>query len=300
MKRTPSLALNVDPVVSRLRLRAGVSVSTRPLWRIRLARELPRYTLYGVAIWGLLASARYAIAPPRPVSHPVPRVQAPDRAAEGFAALFARRYLSWNAGRAEAYEGTLAPFAGESLGEAAGVQLPARGSQEVQWVEVVQERLGAAGQRVYTLACQTDAAGLLYLSVGVLRKASGALALAGYPAFVGAPVTTNAEDVAERFADVQDRALVAVVERALRNYLAGSVSELAADLTESAQVSLPGLPLALDSVQQLKWLAGGGSVFAVVQAADRRGARYTLTYELDVVEVGGRWEISAIQTNPYT
>jgi hypothetical protein len=299
MKRTPSLALNVDRMVSRSSFHSQVSVSTRPLWRIRLARELPRYTLYGVAIWGLLASARYAIAPPRPVNRAAPRAQAPDRAAEGFAALFARRYLTWNAGRPEAYEGALAPFAGERLGEAAGVQLPARGSQEVQWVEVVQERIGAVGQRVYTLACQTDPAGLLYLSVGVMRTPAGALALAGYPAFVGAPVAANAEDLAERLADVQDPALRAVIERALRNYLAGSASELAADLSESAQVALPGLPLTLDAVQQLKWLAGGGSVFAVVQAADRRGARYTLTYELDVVEVGGRWEVSAIQTNPY-
>jgi hypothetical protein len=286
-------------MVSRSTFQSGVSVSTRPLWRIRLARELPRYTLYGLAIWGLLASARYAIAPPRPVYHAAASVQAPDRAAEGFAALFARRYLTWNAGRPETYEEALAPFAGERLGEAAGMQLPARGSQEVQWVEVVQERIGAAGERVYTLACQTDPAGLLYLSVGVLRTASGALALAGYPAFVGAPVATTSEDLAERFADVHDPALTAVVDRALRNYLAGSVSELAADLTESAQVALPGLPLTLDSVQQLKWLAGGASVFAVVQAADPRGARYTLTYELDVVEIGGRWEISAIQTNPY-
>ena len=90
------------------------------------------------------------------------------------------------------------------------------------------------------------------------------------------------------------------MERALRNYLAGSSSELAADLTASARVSAPPLTLALDAVQQLKWLPGGGSVFAVVAASDRRGVRYTLTYELDVVAVAGRWEVAAIQTDPYS
>jgi hypothetical protein len=35
-----------------------------------------------------------------------------------------------------------------------------------------------------------------------------------------------------------------------------------------------------------------------VQAQDARGARYTLAYELDVARVQGRWEVSAIQTNP--
>ena len=146
---------------------------------------------------------------------------------------------------------------------------------------------------------QTDAAGLLYLTVGVLRERNGALALSGYPAFVGAPASAPAQNLVEGFRDVDESSLAEVVERALRNYLDDAGSELAADLTESAEVSLPTLPLTLDGVQELKWLPGGGSVFAVLAASDRRGARYTLAYELDVVRAAGRWEISAIQTNPY-
>jgi hypothetical protein len=270
------------------------------MWRIRLARELPRYALYAVAGWGVVASARYALLPPRPVAARLPVVQTRDRSAEGFASLFARRYLTWNAAQPQNYGQSLAALVGEGLGEQAGVSLPVSGSQEVQWVEIVQERTGAQGQRVFTLACQTSPGGLLYLSVGVVRLASGALALAGYPAFVGAPVAAGADDVAERFAPVAEPALSVVVERALRNYLAGASSELAADLTPSAHVSPPPLTLALDGMQQLKWLPGGGSVFAVVGASDRRGVRYTLTYELDVVAVAGRWEVGAIQTDPYS
>jgi hypothetical protein len=281
-------------------MRTYVTVSAQPIWRLRLGRGLPRYALYALSAWGVLASARYAIAPPRPVLRPAPKVQAPDRAAEGFASLFARRYLSWNAAAPQAYQEALAPFLGEAVATEAGVQLPAGGTQEAEWIQVVQERRGVRGERIYTLACQTDAAGLVYLTVGVVRESSGALALAGYPAFVGAPASSPAEGDAEGFTDVEDASLAAVVARALRNYLGGAGSELAADLTEAAKVSLPPLPLTLDSLQQLKWLPGGGSVVALLQASDRRGTRYTLTYELDVARVGGRWEVSAIQMNPYS
>jgi len=277
---------------------ATVSVTSQPLWRIRLGRDLPRFALYAMAVWGVVASARYAIAPPRP---PTPRAavpERPDRAAEGFAVLFARHYLTWSAARPAAYAESLAPFLGEGLAEAAGTELPAVGTQEALWAEVVQERRGPAQERVYTVACQTSGAGLLYLSVGVVRDTSGALALAGYPAFVGAPRAAPAQDVAEGFEEVDDPPLEAVVARALRNYLAGATSELAADLTDGAAVAPPGLSLTLDSLRRLRWLAGGGSVLALVEADDGRGARYALEYELDVEQIEGRWEISAIQTNP--
>jgi hypothetical protein len=97
---------------------------------------------------------------------------------------------------------------------------------------------------------------------------------------------------------VNDPALETMLRRALRNYLAGSQSELAADLTSGARISLPGLRLSLRSVVQLKWAPGGGSVLAVVQAQDARGAQYTLAYELDVISAQGRWEVSAIQMDP--
>ncbi len=51
----------------------------------------------------------------------------------------------------------------------------------------------APGEHVYTVAAQTDTAGLLYLTVPVARTSDGALALAGYPAFVGAPAAGPAQ-----------------------------------------------------------------------------------------------------------
>ena len=279
--------------------RPTVTVTTRPLWRLRAARELPRHLLYALATMGLLASARYAVDPPRPTlpAALLRRPNAPDLAAEGFAELFARRYLTWEARDPEARESALAQYLGGGIAAGAGLQPPAGSEQRVQWAQIVQEREPQPGEHIYTVAAQTDTAGLLYLTVSVLRTAEGGLALAGYPAFVGAPAADPAQ-TSERLSDVSEAALSTVVERALRNYLAGSSIELAADLASGARVSMPGLSLGLESLQSLQWAPGGGAVLATVQAVDRRGAQYTLAYELNVVREQGRWEIAAIQMNP--
>jgi hypothetical protein len=287
--------------MSTVHSRPTVTITTRPLWRLRMTRELPRHLLYALATMGVLASARYTIDPPRPtlpaalLRRPTP----PDLAAEGFAELFARRYLTWEAHDPEARESALAPYLGAGIAPGVGLQPPPGSEQRVQWAQIVQEREPQPGEHVYTVAAQTDTAGLLYLTVSVLRTATGGLALAGYPAFVGAPAAGPAQmSAGERLRDVSEPALSAVVALALRNYLAGSTTELAADLSSSARVSLPGLGLNLESLQSLQWAPGGGAVLAVVQAADRRGAQYTLAYELNVAREQGRWEISAIQMNP--
>jgi hypothetical protein len=260
---------------------------------------MPRYLLYAACFTGLLASARFAIAPPRPRSsqtHP----QSPpsvDLAAEGYACLFARRYLTWDAARPQLSAQALAAMTGTALDPAAGLSLPATGTQHVLWVEVVQARAVGQGRHVFTVAAQTDASGLLYLTVGVMRRSDGELALTGYPAFVGSPAAGPARP-AGRSPDVTDSSLATVVERALRNYLDASPGELAADLSSGARVAVPGLALTLEAMQRLSWGADGRSLLATVEAADSRGARYTLAYELDVLQVDGRWEVSAIQMDP--
>jgi hypothetical protein len=280
-----------------------VTIARRPLWRIRLARGLPRYVLYGLAVAAALASARFALDPPR-VALPAALLRRPageDLAAEGFATLFARAYLTWEAQHPEARERALAPFVGSGIDADAGLQPPASGEQRVQWTQVVQERQPQPDAHVYTVAAQTDTAGLLYLTVSVLHKLGSPLALAGYPAFVGPPASGPAQaDADGRLREVSQPALTTVVERALRNYLAGSPSELAADLASEVHVSSPGIELALQSLQSLQWASGAGAVLALVQAQDQRGASYTLAYELDVLRAQGRWEVSAIQMDPDT
>jgi hypothetical protein len=279
----------------------AVSIRTRPLWRIRLGRELPRYLLCALSVAGLAASARFAIAPPRPAAIRVaPRNSSPpDPGAEGYAALFARRYLTWNAAEPEASRRALEEFAEPGMEPEAGLRVSSSGEQRVEWAEVVQEREPVPGEHVYTVAAQTSTAGLVYLTVGVAREPGGSLALAGYPAFVGAPAIGQTQAQA-RLREVQEPALRTVVERALRNYLAGSESELQADLASGARVSLPRMGLSLQSLQRLDWATGAGAVLAVVQAEDGRGEQYTLAYELDVTRAQGRWEVTAVQMDPDT
>jgi len=277
----------------------AVTVTSRALWQIRVVRELPRYLLAAVAVAGLLASARFAIAPPR-----APRVLAAqhetpprDPGAEGFATLFARRYLSWNASNPESSGGALEAFVGPGVETGGGITPPAVGEEHVEWAEVVQERNEGGGQHVFTVAAQTDTAGLLYLMVNVARAASGGLQLVGYPALVGPPSSGPARSPA-RLVEVGDRELATVVERGLRNYLGDMPGDLAADLASGARVSLPTLALSLESIERLDWSADQSSVLAVVRAQDRRGVRYTLAYEVEVVRAQGRWEISAVEMDP--
>ncbi len=285
--------------MSHIRSQPLVSVTPKSIWRIRLARELPRYLLQALALVGVLASARFAIAPPRPVlaRGSTSGFVAPDRAAEGFATLFARAYLDWDSRDPEAQRLALTPFVGSWMEPGAGLQLPEGGEQQVQWTQVVQVRPLASGEQLYTVAAQTDTAGLLYLNVGVVREADGALALAGYPAFVGAPAATGAAAPAHLH-ELEDPALETVVVRALRNYLGRAESELAADLAVGTRVSLPTQTLTLQSLDSLDWSSNGRTLLATLRVRDERGTQYTLAYELGVRLSAGRWEISAIQTNP--
>jgi hypothetical protein len=279
--------------------RSAVTITSRALWRIRLARELPRYLLCVMALAGLAASVRLVVAPVEPgaaatsVHQPAP----PDRAAEAYAALFVRRYLTWNAAEPQANLHALEPFLGPGLESDAGLVLPATGEQHVEWAEVVQVREPQPGEHVYTVAAETDSSGLVYVTVPVWSTKVGSLALGGYPAFVGAPAAGSAQTQGH-LREVAEPALSTVVQRVLRNYLAESSSELEADLTGDAHVSLPGLPLSLVSMQHLDWAPGEGAVLATVQAQDHRGVQYTLAYELDVVRQQGRWEVSAVQVDP--
>jgi Conjugative transposon protein TcpC len=276
-----------------------VTLRSRPLWQIRVLRGLPRYVAYALAFAGILASARYAIAPPR-AQGPSPASSGPepvDPAAEGFAALFARRYLTWAGSEPDASARSLEPFAGGGIEVDAGLRLPPTGEQHVEWAEVVQTRTPLPGEHVYTVAAQTDTAGLLYLTVTVARQGDGALTLATYPAFVGPPSYARGRP-AGQLHEVTDTGLETVIERSLRNYLAGSATNLAADLASDARVSSPGFGLATDSVGHLQWVPGGGAVLAFVQAHDARGVHYSLQYELDVARAAGRWEISAVQADP--
>jgi hypothetical protein len=280
--------------------RAGVRLDTRSLRRLRASASLTRWVLYVAASVGVAATLRFAIAPPRPtIPRPAPVVVA-DRAAEGFATLFARRYLTWDAASPALHEQGLTEFLGESVDADAGMGAPPRGSQRIAWADIVQARTAQPGEHVYTVAAGTGAGEPTYLSVDVVRGRSGELRLGRYPALVGPPLIGRADALDSGAAGpVSDPGVTTVVERALRNYLAGSGQNLAADLTPNSVVATPAQRLVLDRVEQLQ-VARGGGVLATVGAHDSLGATYTLTYQVDLLRTDGRWMVGAIQTDPRT
>jgi hypothetical protein len=269
--------------------------------RVRVSAGLTRWVLYTTAAAGLAASARFAIAPPHAPAARAPVVERRDLAAEGFASHLARGYLTFDGDRPDDHRAQLAPFVGDQLDPDLGLRAPPGSVQRVRWTQVVQSRAGADGSRVYTVAAQTDRAGLLYLSVDVARSRDHALRLDGYPALVGAPLSAPAAGAVEGSQrDVADRALRGTCQRALRNYLARAGDNLNADLTADAAVALPGLSLSLHRLTALQWVPDRASVLASVDASDADGVSYVLRYELDVRRVDERWEIAAIQTDPTT
>ncbi len=280
--------------------RAGVRLDTRSLRRLRVSGGLTRWVLYVTAAVGVATTVRFAIAPPRPAAVPAVPVVVADRGAEGFATLFARRYLSWDSVSPASHAVGLAGFVDGSIDPDAGLGLPARGGQRVGWTEVVQARAAGPGEHVYTVAADTGAASPTYLSVDVVRDGSGDLRLGRYPALVGPPLTRPAVGLDQvGGGEVSDPAVSIVVERALRNYLAGSGQNLSADLAPGSAVTTPAQRLTLDRVDQAR-VGPDGGVLATVSAHDSAGATYTLTYQLDLLRSAGRWLVGAIQTDPRT
>lgn len=273
------------------------SIHPTPLWRMRLWQQLPRLLLHAAAMAGLLASIRFALAPPRlaPVRNQT-AAKPVDLQAQWFASLFTRTYLSWQQGDLEARRQTLEQLTGSALSLEAGMQPPRSGSQQVTFEQIVQEREPQPYLHVYAIAAYTVPQGVLYLTVPVLHKPGNPVSLAGYPSFVGPPAARSAQPVLEAGPEVQDSSLRTVVQRALGNYLARAATDLAADLAPGASISPPQQGLALEALQSLTWASGQqDTVVAQIVALGPGGARYTLAYEVKVFDVAGRWEVAAIQ-----
>jgi hypothetical protein len=131
-----------------------------------------------------------------------------------------------------------------------------------------------------------------------VRDRRGFLGIADFPALVGPP-PTDPVDAAKRPAtrSVDDTALVIVVERAARNYLAGNRDNLLADLTPDAVVSLPERRLRVTDVQDVTWLEPSTTVGLELQAQDAAGDTWTLRYALSVRR-SDRWYVRSIHLDP--
>ncbi|HVC85427.1 MAG TPA: conjugal transfer protein [Solirubrobacteraceae bacterium] len=274
--------------------RGRVTLEPRRLWTLRMSLGATRWVFYAVALCGILATARNAIAPPRQqlVVEVGPRT--PDPGAQWFALRFARAYLTWS-GDLSGHEQGLAPFLGSADDRDAGLTPVAGSTEQVRWLAIAGERDRAGGEQDYTVAADTGTGPVRYVEVAVSRRPDGSEMLAHYPAFVDGPTPAPASGLdGGALPTVTDRAVVAVLDRALRNYVGSSDQNLAADLAPGAVVAPIAPGLSLRAIQRLV-VEPSGAVLATVIAADRGGDAFTLAYEVSVTELAGRWEIARIE-----
>ncbi len=251
--------------------------------RARYAAAAPRHLATAVLLLFFALGLRAAFFPPTAATPSAPASRGADAPSEDFALQFARAYLSYDAQHPGARARALAPFTSDQLASGAGFT-PAAGAQRVSWAEVASDQRALAGGRVITVAAQVSSQRLpVYLAVTVRHEAGRPLALVGYPSLIGAPAIDTQVAPPAR-SSVTEPAVLEVVDRVLRNYLAGAAPNLKADLTADAAVTLPTVRLAVQSVDQTLWIAGPGSgaVLATVTATERRGNTYTLSYELGI------------------
>jgi hypothetical protein len=257
----------------------------------------PRYCALSAVAMLALAGARSAI-----VGAPAARIeryyQTPpiDVGLEAFAADYARAYLSWNPRDAEARQQALERFNPRLAGES--TFQPSHERQHVTDAEIVQDEPAAVGGRIVTIEVTISPGDRVeYLAVPVARNNSGAMTVSNYPSFVGPP-STQPNPLPPSAATVESQELTTVVERALTNYLAGDANDLQADLTPGAQVTYPPNQLqVIGGSGQLAW-ASPGTVLITVQAQDKQGASYTLTYEVGVQKTQQRWYVNSIAVFP--
>ena len=275
--------------------RAHVTLRPRRLWSLRASLGAARALLYVVALAGVVATARNLIAPAVERVVVVSAARSTDLSAQWLALTFSRAYLTWSPNPL-VHQNALTPFLAPADDPDAGLTAAAGGSEQVQWVAIADEHDGPGGESDYTVAAGVGGGVVRYIAVAVARGPGGADVLARYPALVGAPRPAPAGALdGPTLETVGNPELVAVLQRAMRNYVDDSAENLAADLAPAAEVAPVAAGLTLRSVVRLA-VERSGVVLATVLATDSDGDLFTLAYEVTLAQVGGRWEITRIQS----
>jgi hypothetical protein len=263
--------------------RLRVEELRRSVRRSRLFARAPRHLATATLLVLLAVALRTIFFAPDAVTATSRPASSPDAPSEDLALRFARVYLTYDAADPAARKQALRPYLPNGVAADAGFTAT-HGSRRVLWEDVASDQTALAGGRVITIAAGVSGgAAPIFVALTVRHEAGKPLSILGYPSLVGAPAITTTAPERSREA-VSDHAVTEVVERVLRNYLAGSAAELRADLTDDADVTLPTIDLQVRAVREIDWVAGPGSgaVLATVIAADAEGDTYTLSYELGI------------------
>ena len=267
----------------------------RPLKAVQRRARLPRLALIcASAVLSALGLASLIRAPVRAAAPTQVRVHARDAVVEGLAERFARVYLTLDPAHLAERGRALSEFGLPDDGLAADQAGPH--TRRVLWTAIAAASRVGDGRTVVTVEAD-DGRATTYLAVPVARAADGRVFVASPPAIVGPPsVAHDRGSVAEL--EVADPSLRAVISRAVRHYLAGSRTDLSADLAPRARVSLPPTPVRVGAIDAVTWLAPKHRVAIDLVGRMPDGTELTLRYELEVVRAAGRWLVRSIEVNP--
>lgn len=246
---------------------------------VRFHGALPRRMfLIAAAVLALLGGKTLMAPTPgvRPADHAA--VPASDVRVAGFAESFARAYLTIDPRQPDRRARALESYGLREDETQARLKLIA------EWVAARDvRRLG--GRQQVTVEAQTDD-GTIYLAVFVTDQ-RGQLKVLDAPAIVGAPRTAPpGRPPTEYEAGVP--ALQTVVTRALRHYVRGDATDLAADMA-GAIPPVPDNGFTAIEIEPITWVRRGRTVAARALITSPKGLRFAARYELAVVRRAGRW-----------
>ncbi len=265
---------------------------TRSLLVARVAARAPRIAVLSAAGLLALAGLRGAIAPPAPTKAPVAAARVVPAAVGPFAEAFVREYLSWDRDDVGRREQRLSGYLADGLDPDAGLTPTPGAGQRVAWTVAAAPRAAAQGTWVVSVAAGLDDGTRTTLAIPI-RSAGQAMAVIDYPALTA--LATRAADAraSSWSAPVEDRELERVVERAVRNYLAGRAGDLQADLAPGARVITPERSAQLIAVEELAWHTPGRVVAALIEAELPDRTRMRLRLHL-TVRRDGRWFVAGL------
>lgn len=272
---------------------------TRTLAVARIAARGPRIAFLACAGLLALAGLRGVIAPPVTLPAKAKLVGAAPTGVGPFAEAYAREYLSWTPDSVGQREQRLVPFLADGLDPDGGLAPVPGTTQRVTWTSAAAPRAAAPGTWVVTIVAGLADGTRTTLAVPVHARA-GAMAVADYPALTAITARATQARAPAWNTPVDDGELARVVERALRNYLAGRAGDLQADLAPGTRVVTPEQTTRLISIDELDWQQPGRLVAALVAAELPDRARLRLRLHL-AVRRDGRWFVAGLDpTTPPT
>jgi hypothetical protein len=252
--------------------------------------------------------ASFFVPPPQaaPAVQAAPAPPAYDPAPGAFASLFAREYLTWQAGheseRAGRLQGLLAAGLDSQAGWVAGPTTPNQTVEET-WPFAVERQsdthwLVTVGARVSAEPSTGPVVRTLYLAIPVQGSTERGFAVSDYPAAVPPPETAKAEDAlpGDDFTDA-DGQIHVLLTGFFKAYAAGGPADVAYFLEPGVQVrGLQGaftfselVDLKLRRNGQESWASVLVSMHDPVTSIDTR-QRFTL----QLTQKDGRWYIKQI------